>query len=151
MLRGFAAMPAERRSEDVRRAVERGVTFLSAHNLAQDLFPALVDTPSHWLRFGFPLGYGSDLLEALLALVELGVDPGDLPAASLERAIQVILRKRDEGGRWRLEHALRNTWADLGTEGEPSKEVTLRALRVLNWFGGCQHLSATTRESGIRR
>ena len=84
-----------------------------------------MDAPSHWLRFGFPLGYGSDLLEALLVLTELGAVPGQ------ERAIQIVLGKRDALGRWRLERALPNTWADFGATGEPNKWVTLRALRVL--------------------
>ena len=34
-------------------------------------------------------------------------------------------------GRWPLERALRNTWADLGAEGKANKWVTLRALKVL--------------------
>ena len=64
-----------------------------------------------------------------MALVELKVQ------ANVERAIQVVLDKRDAAGRWPLEHALTNTWAALGSEGQPSKGVTLRALRVLRWFG----------------
>ena len=50
----------------MRQAAERGVTYLLSLDLARDQRPAHVDVPSHWLRFGFPLGYGSDLLEALL-------------------------------------------------------------------------------------
>jgi hypothetical protein len=128
VLRGFAAMPPAQRLAPGKRAIERGVDYLLYHDLAQDQRPALVPAPSHWLRFGFPLGYGSDLLEALLALVELE------ERANVDRAIQVVLGKRDALGRWPMEHVPANTWADPGAEGQPSKGVTLRALRVLRWF-----------------
>jgi len=97
--------------------------------LTRDQHPALVETRSHWLHFGFPLGYGSDLLEALLTLVELDVGLASLRNA--ETLFRVILEKRDETGRWPLEHALRNTWADFGSEGKPNKWVTLRATKVI--------------------
>jgi hypothetical protein len=120
VLRGFAALPVAQRSSDVCRAIASGVAFLLAHDLAEDLFPAMVDVPSHWLHFGFPLGYGSDLLEALLALAELDV------VVSQPRALQAVLDRRDTTGRWALEHALSNAWATFGREGEPNKWVTLR-------------------------
>jgi hypothetical protein len=124
VLRGLAAIPKGQRTFAVRRAIERGADFLCAHDLAQDQAPALVDEPSHWLNFGFPVGYGSDLLEALLALVEVGVVPE-------EQTIQIVREKRDGAGRWRLEHALPSTWAGFGAEGAPSKWVTIHALRAL--------------------
>lgn len=129
VLRGFAAVPEDQRPPAVRRAIELGVGFLLSHDLTQDQGPALVEADAHWLRFGFPLGYGSDLLEALLALSELGVH--DVRA---DDAVRIVLEKRDETGRWPLEHAVRSAWADFGAEGAPNKWVTLRALRVLEWF-----------------
>jgi hypothetical protein len=135
VLRGFAAIPVQLRSLPVRRAVRRGVAFTLSQDLTQDLCPGLVKSSVRWQRFGFPSRYGSDLLEALLALTELGV-PGKAGRSKLDRsrlssAIQIVLDKRDAMGRWPLEHALRNTWADLGAEGKANKWVTLRALRVL--------------------
>ena len=87
--------------------------------------PALVKGPVHWLRFGFPLGEESDLLEALLALCEAGVTR--LPA----EAVRLVEGKRDGEGRWVLERALPNTWADFGAVGMPNKWVTLRAYHTL--------------------
>ena len=125
VLRGFAAIPPAARSHDVRRAIEEGVAFLCAHDLSRDQGPERDDEPAHWRQFGFPLGVESDLLEALLALVEVGV-PIDQPDA-----VQVIVDKRLPSGVWALEYPLANAWADFGTQGE-SKWVTLRALRVLD-------------------
>jgi hypothetical protein len=125
VLRGFAAIPVAERSPHVCQAIAHSTAVLLSHDLAQDQFPSRVDVPSHWLRFGFPLGYGSDLLEALLVLTELGTVPNQ------EQAIHSVLRKQDAAGRWSLEHALPNAWADFGVIGAPSKWVTLRAIRVL--------------------
>jgi hypothetical protein len=126
VLRGLAAMPEGRRGPVIQWALDAGVQFLLGHDLASDLRPTLVDVPSHWLRFGFPLGDGSDLLEALLALREVGALP--LPAG----AVQVVLDKRDPEGRWLLECTLTNMWAPFGEEGRPNRWVTIHAHEVLN-------------------
>jgi hypothetical protein len=125
VLRGLVAMPEEVRGTAIEGAIEAGTQFLLRRDLAQDQRPALVKGPSHWLRFGFPLGEESDLLEALLALREAGVTR--LPA----EAVRLVAEKRDGAGRWALERALPNTWADFGVEGSPSKWVTLRAYQAL--------------------
>jgi hypothetical protein len=49
----------------------------------------------------------------------------------LAPAIEAVLSKQDEIGRWALGHTPANTWARFGTVGQPNKWVTLRALRVL--------------------
>ncbi len=86
-----------------------------------------------WKRFGYPLSYNSDALEALWALAAVGEER---PAA-YEPALDLVRASADSRGRW----ALRNTFngkmlADIEVKGEPSKWVTLRALRTLQAFGG---------------
>jgi hypothetical protein len=127
VLRGLASIPAGLRSPEVLQAIDHGTHFLLSVDLARDVAPALVDVPSYWLRFGFPLGYGSDLLEALLALTELGVVPPG-------RAVRIVHDKRGARERWPLEHAIKRSWTDFGTQGQPSKWVTLRALKVLSHY-----------------
>ena len=82
---------------------------------------------STWFKLGFPLSYWSDVLEITSVLVDLGY--GDDPC--LESAIQFILGKQDEQGRWKLENTMNRMWVDIEKKGKPSKWVTLRALRVL--------------------
>jgi len=132
VLKGLGAVPASQRSPTVRRAIERGAAFLLAHELTRVQRPTLAQSGSQWLRFGFPLGYGSDLLEALLTLRGLGLSTELLPAS--RELSTAILEKRDETGRWRLEWALPDTWADFGAPGEPNKWITLRALAALAWL-----------------
>jgi hypothetical protein len=50
----------------------------------------------------------------------------------LAHAIEVVLSKQDDSGRWRNEHAYeRMTWVPVERTRSPSKWVTLRACRVL--------------------
>jgi hypothetical protein len=81
-----------------------------------------------WFALGFPLSYWSDVLETLSVLVALGYgrDPRLADAACW------LLGKQDAQGRWTLEHGLNGKmWADIEQQGQPSKWVTLRALRVV--------------------
>ena len=47
-------------------------------------------------------------------------------------ALELVRNKQDAGGRWPLEYTYNGkTWVDIEKKGQPSKWVTLRALRVL--------------------
>ena len=89
------------------------------------------DPKPGWLKFGFPLNYNSDILEALLALVV--IDAPMHPA--LEEPLQIVRDKMSEQGTWNLDNSLNGKmWADVETKGQPSKWITLQALRVLRHF-----------------
>ncbi|MCB0052744.1 MAG: hypothetical protein KDE24_24740, partial [Caldilinea sp.] len=50
----------------------------------------------------------------------------------LRPALELLLSKRDKQGRWRMEYSYNGkTWVEIERKGEPSKWVTLRAVRVL--------------------
>ena len=106
--------------------------LLLSRDLAKADYPYTVRVSGEWFKFGFPLSYTSDVLEASLALAEAGYgrDP------RLKRTIELIVSKRDADGRWTLKHSLNGKmWADIEVKGKPSKWVTLRALRVLRAAG----------------
>ena len=82
----------------------------------------------HWFRFGFPAGYVADVLEDLEVLCGLG----HARDARIAGAIDLVLSKQDEAGRWRNERAYeRKTWVPFERTRSPSKWVTLRACRVV--------------------
>jgi hypothetical protein len=84
-----------------------------------------------WLRFGYPLSYNSDALEALLALA----GAGETLRPEYEPAIDVVRAAADPQMRWTLKNTHNGKMiADVEAKGQPSKWLTLRALTVLRHF-----------------
>jgi hypothetical protein len=86
-----------------------------------------------WLKFGFPLHYNSDIMEAMYSLVLLDVprSPG------LNKPLQIISEKMTKEGTWILEKSLNGKMlADVETKGKPSKWLTYFGHHNLLHFGG---------------
>ena len=131
-LKAFGLLPPEGRTPRIQRAVDAGVEFMFSHDLARADYPYHDRISSNWFRFGYPLSYTSDILEALEVLALLGY-ARDTRLAS---AVEFVVSKQDGQGRWKLEHTLNGKmWVDIEQKGKPSKWVTLRALRVLKAVG----------------
>lgn len=127
-LSAFAGLPEGKRPPAVLEAMGRGVRFLLSYDLAKADYPNGHGSISPlWFRFGFPLTYVSNILETLLILTRLGHSRHP----SLAGAIEFMLGKHDEKGRWPLEYSPAKTWVRFGQKGQPSRWVTLDALRVL--------------------
>lgn len=85
-----------------------------------------------WLRFGYPLSYNSDALEALWALAL----HGEQAREEYVLALGAVEAAADPGMRWRSRTTFNGKMlADVEAKGEPSRWLTLRALRVLRAFG----------------
>jgi hypothetical protein len=127
-LRALAAVPPRRHTAPIRAAIEAGVEFLLEHDLDVAAFPTESKAATRWQRFAFPSNYQADLLELLFTLAELR----QLPDPRTEAAIELVLAHQDEQGRWPLESTLNGRMVTrIEQKGEPSKWLTLRALRVL--------------------
>lgn len=86
-----------------------------------------------WTRFAYPWGYHYDILRGLDYLRRADATPDE----RLAEAVALVRRNRSEDGRWPLQ-ALHQDHSphDLGEQpGKPSRWITLRALRVLRWYG----------------
>jgi hypothetical protein len=113
----------ETRKTWVAREQER---FLAEHGLGE------LEPKASWTRFGFPLNYNSDILEAMVALATVGAPMRE----ALEKPLQVIRDRRTSDGVWILQKSLNSQmWVDVEVKGEPSKWITLYALIVLDHFG----------------
>lgn len=134
----FSKLPVEKRTPLINNAIKTGVDFLFSKD------PATADYPigyspkpngkpsANWWKFGFPNYMVSDILHNAEALARLGYgkDP------RLANALQLILDKQDDQGRWLMEkNYTGKTWGDFGPKKQPNKWVTLRALRVLKQVG----------------
>ena len=69
---------------------------------------------SSWFKFGYPIGYVTDVLQNLEVLIFLGCaqDPG------LHRALEMMESKQDRQWRWKLEYSYNGkTWVDVEKKG----------------------------------
>lgn len=123
-------VPGSERTPAMNAAIETGIDFLLGCDPAAADYPSWVGGKPNrsWFKFGYPIGYVTDVLQNLEALTALGCG-GD---ARLSAALDLVLGKQDEQGRWKLEYTYNGkTWVDVEEVRKPSKWVTLRALRVL--------------------
>jgi hypothetical protein len=139
-LSAFAVYPRERWTQAMKRAVELGAEFYLQRELHKQGEPY-----GPWYRFHYPVHYYYDLLVGLDFMTALGY--GDDPR--LAHALAVLQGKRRPDGRWNLDaihpdlegsygrwYAARPpTPFALERAGEPSRMITLRALRVLRRAG----------------
>ncbi len=84
-----------------------------------------------WLRFGYPLSYNSDVLEALYALAL----HGEPMRKEYAEAFAIVRDAADEEMRWTLRTTFNGKMlADVEQRGKPSRWLTLRALMVMQHF-----------------
>lgn len=85
-----------------------------------------------WTRFSFPTWWHYDVLRGLEYLRKAGATPDERMA----EAIEWVESKRNSEGRWLLECQHPGTMPVELNEGEgrASRWITLRTLRVLNWY-----------------
>jgi hypothetical protein len=85
-----------------------------------------------WTDFAFPTWWHYDVLRGLDYLRAAGVSPDE----RVSEAIALVAAKRNAGGRWTLDTVYPGVMPvemDEG-QGQPSRWITLRALRVLDWY-----------------
>ncbi len=134
-LRGLLSVPEDQRNPLIKRALSAGGNFLLSRNPLEADYPFTQRVSSTWFKLGFPMSYWSDVLETVANLVALGHGQDK----RLRPALDWILAKGDEWGRWKLHNGLnRKMWVDIERRGKPSKMVTLRVLRTLKAAGVMQ-------------
>ncbi len=121
---GLAEVPANRRSPDVKRALDEGAEFFLRRRL-------LHEGPRferwYWLRY--PWHYHYDVLVGLDFMTALGHgrDP------RMREALDHLESRRLGDGRWKLDHTNGNLVIE--SRGRPSKMITFLALRALRHAG----------------
>jgi hypothetical protein len=127
-LEAFSEVPKEKLTKEMNHTIERGAEFLLMHRLFKADHHNYKVIKQSWLKLGFPWFYGYNILRGLDVLTKLDY----IEDERLSDALQVLLQKRHQGGRWILESAPSGRMqANIETVGKPSKWITLIALRVL--------------------
>ncbi|HEX2369323.1 MAG TPA: hypothetical protein VHM94_08840 [Acidimicrobiia bacterium] len=116
----------------VTAARQRGEEYLLERCLFRRLSTGEVIDPA-WTQFSFPTGWRYDVLRGLDYLQSAG----GVPDERCEEAIDLVESKRDADGRWSLENTHPGRVHFEMDEGDrkPSRWNTLRAMRVLAWYG----------------
>ncbi|HEX2221456.1 MAG TPA: hypothetical protein VHK06_02935 [Candidatus Limnocylindria bacterium] len=117
---------------DVAAARRRGEEYLLERRLLRRLSDGEIPQ-KRWLYVGFPNAWFYDVARVLDYFRAARPRPDDRMAEALD----IVDSKRDANGRWPLDHAYHDKLlVDFGErEGEPSRWITLRALRILRWAG----------------
>ena len=86
-----------------------------------------------WVRYSFPTTWHYDVLRGLDYLRSAGVVPDERVA----EAVDLVAKRRHHNGRWPLNvvHPDRVPFDMEPGVGKASRWNTLRASRVLNWYG----------------
>ncbi len=131
-LKALAEVPPDARSAQVQRTIGDGVEYILRHHVYRQSHNLARASKPGWLRFGFPLMYQTDVLEILGVLTTLGCRDG-----RMQEAIDAVVARQDDRGRWKMADNFNGRFqVDIETRGQPSKWVTLRALRVLKGYYG---------------
>ncbi|HEY6766583.1 MAG TPA: hypothetical protein VI386_17625, partial [Candidatus Sulfotelmatobacter sp.] len=122
---------AGRTSAAVTKARKRAEDYLLDRRMFRSLRTGEV-IHKRWLRFSFPMFWHYDVLRGLDYLRA----PGIKPDSRAGEAIEVVMERRHQNGRWPL-NLLHSEGIPLEMEtavGRASRWNTLRALRVLRWY-----------------
>jgi hypothetical protein len=131
-LKALAEIPPRRRTTGIKIFIQNATEFLLKHHLyKKSRNPSLVAKPK-WTKLWFPWMWDTDVLEMLLILTGLGHKD-----KRMRDAVELILSKQGELGRWTLEDTYNGRFqANIERKGKPSRWVTLNALRVLKRYNG---------------
>jgi len=122
---------AGRKSAAVTKARKRGEDYLLERRMFRSRRTGDV-IDERWLRFTFPTFWHYDVLRGLDYLRDAGVKPD----RRVREAIEAVVARRHQNGRWPLNLLHRERIPlEMETEiGRASRWNTLRALRVLRWY-----------------
>ena len=133
LLRAMTVVPGSYWTEEAQEAKRKGVEFVLLHRLmwsSRNPSRPMIKGRNDPRALKGPLSYHDDVIEIATALLMLGVED---PA--IDEAIDYVLRKRNERGRWYLDATPNNMYTTWGASGDESKWVTFRAMRMLELAG----------------
>jgi len=122
---------AGRKSATVTKARKRAENYLLERHMFRSLRTGEV-IDKRWLRFSFPTFWHYDVLRGLDYLRNAGIKPD----SRVREAIEIVIQRRHQSGRWPLNHLHReHVPLEMETNvGSASRWNTLRAFRVLRWY-----------------
>jgi hypothetical protein len=131
-LEAFSMVKKESLTEEMKHTIERGAEFLLMHRLFKADHHGYRVINRNWLTLGFPMFYGYNILRGLDVVTRLGYNRDE----RLNDAVEALLQKRRKDGKWILESSPSGRMqANIESKGNPSKWITIIALRILKRLG----------------
>lgn len=129
VLRAYRDLPSKWLTPNVQESRQRAVEMFLRSSLYRY---GKGKTSPRWFEFGFPLRFDTDILEVLELLAPY-VSPEQ---EQIQEGLSLVINKQNADGRWLCEkHPKGGRWMKKYFEfeelGEPSKWVTLHAMRML--------------------
>jgi hypothetical protein len=130
-LKALAQVPLEKRTPGCMLKIGELTEYFLEHHIYKKSHRLDQTARPGWLRFGFPLMYQTDVLELLELFANLGIRD-----RRLDDAIALTTSKRMSDGKWKLENSNNGkTLINIEKKGQASKWITLRALKILKFYG----------------
>lgn len=129
-LKALAEIPKQNQSAAIKHTIEKGAEYFLLHHVFKSSHKLDRVPKPGWLKFGFPLMYQTDILEILGILTRLGYHD-----ERMQEAVDVVVSKQNDKGQWLLENTFNGRYhVNIEQKGNPSKWITLHALRVLQRY-----------------
>ncbi len=132
-MEGLAAYEAAAgRSAEVTAARRRAEVYLLERHMLRSLRSGKI-IDEKWTRFAFPMVWHYDVLRGLEYFRAAGASYDE----RMGEALALVEKRRHQNGKWPrgVVHEDRIGFEMEGGRGTASRWNTLRALRVLKWFG----------------
>ena len=130
ILKALAEIPRNKQTTDVKETIDNAVDYLLLHHIYKRSHNLSKVSKPGWLRLGFPHMYQTDILEILDILTKLGIRD-----ERMQDAVDIVISKQNDSGQWSLENTFNGRFqANIETKGQPSKWITLSALRMLQRY-----------------
>jgi hypothetical protein len=124
----FSEISENNRAKDITETVSRAAEFFLVHRLFKADHHNYSVINKSWLELNYPWFAGYNILRGLDVLTKLGYSKDE----RLCDAVDVLLQKRPSNGAWILENSSEGRMqANMEEKGQPSKWITMIALRVL--------------------
>jgi hypothetical protein len=129
ILKAFSLIPEKKRTPPIKEVIETETENILSNYVYRYLRnqDGSRKDKAGWKRFGFPLFYPSDTLEVLDTLTRLEVTD-----ERMKPALKIVEGTRGKDGKWLLKNSFNGKmWVDIEEKNQPSKWITLRAMRIL--------------------
>ncbi len=120
----------QQRVDEIMLAHQRALNFVSAHRLYRSHRTGEIIDPQ-MINFTFPAYWRYDILRMLDHLQKWNQPPVE----AMQDAINILTGKMTETGQWKLARRYSGKiYFPIETVGQPSRWITLKTIRVLNWW-----------------